>query len=112
MGLLVATIALTAISVAIPMSFADKPESDQDGWGEVTSELATSDSEEDDDEHPDGLVGEHSRANGDFPDSEPPFDDDGEEGRSGLGNVAGGGQNIHDLGCFLADIDDNEDTGC
>jgi hypothetical protein len=100
------------------MAFAEKPESEQDGWGEVTSELATSEQGEDEeDDEPGGLVGEHSRANGDFPDSEPPFDGEdgeGDKGRSGLGNVARdlGFESIHDLGCALAGIDENEATDC
>ena len=101
------------------MSFADgsedhKPESNQDGWGEVTSEFATSDGSDSDD-HPDGL-GEHSRAGSDAT-GEPPFDGgfDGDEGRAGIGNTAEintGEKNPNQLGCVLAEGDGNDDTGC
>lgn len=47
LGLMMAAIAVIATSTAIPMSFADKPESNQDGWSEVTSETATSDNNDD-----------------------------------------------------------------
>ena len=113
MGLMIATLAATATSTVIPMSFAEKPESNQDGWGEVTSETATSDNN--DDGRADGL-GEHSRAGSDAT-GEPPFDGgvDGDKGRAGIGNVAGeltGDKNPNQLGCTLAGIDDNPDTGC
>ena len=108
-----AAIAVIGTSTAIPMSFADKPESNQDGWGEVTSETATSDNN--DDGRSDGL-GQHSRAGSDAT-GEPPFDGgiDGDKGRAGIGNVAEavtGEKNPNELGCTLAGIDDNPDTDC
>jgi hypothetical protein len=112
MGLMIAAIVVTATSTMPPVSFADKPESKQDGWGEVTSETATSDNN--DDGRADGL-GEHSRAGGAA--GEPPYDGgfDGDKGRAGIGNTAEavtGDKNPNELGCTLAGIDANPDTGC
>ena len=109
---MLAAIALTAASAMIPLSFADKPESKQDGWGEVTSETATSGNN--DDGRADGL-GEHSKAGSAA--GEPPFDGgfDGDKGRAGIGNTAEavtGEKNPNELGCTLAGIDDNPDTDC
>jgi hypothetical protein len=119
-GLMIAALAVTATSTVIPASFAStERDSPQDGWGEVTSETATSDNN--DDERADGL-GEHSRAGSDAT-GEPPFDGgfDGDKGRAGIGNVAEAvtdpdqedpGKNPNELGCTLAGIDNNPDTGC
>ena len=124
MGLMIAAVAVIGTSTAIPMSFADKPESNQDGWGEVTSETATSDN--DNDGRSDGL-GRHSSDpsndgvgnddDGTSDDGDPLNDDNVEnhDPRAGIGNVAEsftGEKNPNKLGCTLAGIDENPDTSC
>jgi hypothetical protein len=88
-GLLAMTVSLVA------SSYAAAP---KNGWGLVTSQEATS-------EHD---IGEHA--------SDPDPSTPGHETpRSGIGNVADtftGTKNPAELGCLLATLDNNPDTGC
>ena len=70
-------------------AFAQKlPES---GFGQAASDFGTT-----------GQMGTHSRANGDFPGSTPPFNSHGQPGREDIGNVAGEpGGSLGQLGCTL-----------
>lgn len=65
----------------------------QSGFGQAASDFGTT-----------GQMGTHSRANGDFPGSTPPFNSDGQNGRDGIGRVAGqntGTGSVGGLGCTL-----------
>jgi hypothetical protein len=88
LGLLIAALALTAISSTTPMSFADRPD-DPNRWGKEASRLAQADgADQGQGDHPGGEsgseMGEHAREN----------DLDPGPGRVGVGNLDLEGPNL------------------
>lgn len=77
MVVIVAVVATMASASTYNIAYADKggEPNEKSGFGQSASEFLAQD----------GEMGDHSRAGGDAGD--PPFDDDGKNGRSGIGNV-------------------------
>jgi hypothetical protein len=90
-ALIVATAGLTIATTMHVLAPTYAQKTPQSGFGQAASDFGTT-----------GQMGTHSRANGDFPGSTPPFNSDGQPGREGIGNVAkGSGLSVGELGCAL-----------